>query len=291
MMWGLSFIWTKNINAEIPTIAYLALRFLIAALAVLPLLFLRRVRGSFTPAFYRASLVLGVLLFASMMLQIYGLNLTSVTNSSFITSTTVLIVPILERVLFKRKLSPALWTGVLVAFLGVAVLSGGLSMKLNLGDMLTALCAVGFSLQIILSAKYGQEHPAEGLGASQIIVAAALFTVVWAGYGFELTGFRPGLLVGIVFMGVVNTSAGFAGQVVALKYTRPTMAGLIYATEPIFATMFALFIPGTDGNCETISLRTGLGVLAVLTGVAIAVIDSFRPRRRTAAPAEAEATD
>ena len=290
MLWGLSFIWTKNINAEMPTIAYLALRFLIATTSVLPLLLMRRVRSAFSPDFFRASLVLGGLLFASMMLQTYGLNLTSVTNSSFITSTTVVIVPIFEQVLFKKKLSPALWAGVIIAFAGITVLSGGLSMKLNLGDVLTLLCAVGFALHMVLAAKYGEQHPSDGLGASQIVVAAVLFTAVWGAYGFNLDGFRPGLLFGIVVMGVVNTSLGFAGMVVALKYTRPSIAGLICAMEPIFATMFALFIPGADGTCETITLRTGLGVLAVLAGVVIALADSFMPRRR-AEKAQTEAAD
>jgi drug/metabolite transporter (DMT)-like permease len=291
MMWGLSFIWTKNINAEMPTVAYLALRFIIATLAVLPLL-IRRIREAFSFAFVRASLVLGGLLFASLALQIYGLNETSVTNSSFITSTTVLIVPILERLLFKKKLSPMLWAGVLIAFAGVAVLSGGLSMKLNIGDVLTLLCAVGFSFQILFSAKYGAEHRADTLGCAQIVVAAMLFVVLWAFEGFNMAGLRPGLLIGITFMGVVNTSAGFVGQVVALKYVRPTMAGLIYAMEPIFATMFAMIIPAADGTRETLSLKTGLGVLAVLAGVAIAVVDSFRSKQNAVtAQAEAEAAD
>lgn len=290
MIWGLSFIWTKNINAEMPTIAYLAVRFLIAAVTVLPLLLLRRVRRAFSPAFFRASLVLGGLLFGSMMLQTYGLNMTSVTNSSFITSTTVLIVPVFERMLFKKKLSPALWAGVLIAFFGITVLSGGLSMKLNLGDVLTLLCAAGFALHIVLAAKYGEQHPAEGLGALQVVVAAALFAAVWGAYGFNLDGFRPGLLFGIVFMGVVSTSVGFAGMVMALKYTRPTIAGIICAMEPIFATMFALFIPGADGTCESITLRTGLGILAVLAGVTIALADSFLPRRRVE-EAQTEAAD
>jgi len=290
MMWGLSFIWTKNINAEMPTIAYLALRFLIATVAVLPLLFMRRVRSALTPAFWRASLVLGGLLFGSMMLQTYGLNMTSVTNSSFITSTTVLIVPLFERVMFRKKLSPALWAGVFIAFVGIAVLSGGLSMAPNLGDALTLLCAAGFALHMVLAAKYGEKHPAEGLGASQIVVAAVLFTIVWSAYGFTLEGFRPGLLVGIIFMGLVSTCLGFAGMVIALKYTRPTIAGLICAMEPIFATLFALFIPGADGTCETITLPTGLGILAVLAGVALALADSFIPRRH-AEQAEAETAE
>lgn len=287
MMWGLSFIWTKNINAEMPTLAYLALRFAVAALVVMPLL-VRRLRGALSPAFIRASLVLGGLLFVSMTLQIYGLNHTSVTNSSFITSTTVLIVPLLERLLFKKKLSPALWAGCIVAFLGVGVLSGDLSLKLNLGDVLTALCAVGFSLQILYSAKYGAEHPADVLGSAHIVVAAVLFVGLWGVFGFEITGFKTSFLFGIVFMGVVNTSAGFVGQVVALKYTLSTVAGLIYAMEPIFATIFALIIPGVNGQVETISMKTAFGALAVLTGVAIALIDSFLPGRRIA---QAEAAD
>lgn len=282
LLWGVSFIWTKNINAEMPTLAFLALRFIIASLVVVPFLVLK-LRNALSPAFIRASLVLGGLLFISMILQIYGLNYTSVTNSSFITSTTVLIVPILERLLFKKKLSPALWVGCIIAFCGVGVLSGGLSMKVNIGDVLTALCALCFSFLILYSAKYGAEHPADVLGSAHIVVAGMLFVALWGINGFNITGFQPSMLVGIIFMGVINTSAGFVGQVVALKYTLPSVAGLIYAMEPIFATMFALIIPGADGQVETITLKTAIGVTAVLAGVATALIDSFMPKRREAA--------
>ena len=271
--------------------AYLALRFIVAALVVVPFL-VRKLRDALSPAFIRASLILGGLLFVSMTLQIFGLNYTSVTNSSFITSTTVLIVPIMERLLFKKKLSPALWIGCIIAFAGVGILSGGLSLKLNLGDILTLLCAAGFSLQILFSAKYSTEHPADVLGSMHIVVAAVLFVALWGIFGFDMPGFRPEFIFGILFMGVVNTSAGFVGQIVALKYTRPTVAGLIYTLEPIFATMFALIIPGADGQVETISMKTAFGVLAVLTGVAIALVDSFRPRRSAAlAQVEPEAAD
>ena len=182
----------------------------------------------------------------------------------------------IERLLFKKKLSPVLWIGCAAAFAGVTVLSGGPSLAINIGDALTVLCAVGYSFQVIFVAKYAASHPTDTLGFMQMVVAAALFTVLWGAEGFGIGEFTASFIPGILFMAIINTAVGYVGLVMALKYIRPTVASLIFALEPIFATMFALVIPGADGQCETLTLKTALGALAVLAGVAVVLADSLR---------------
>ena len=277
MMWGLSFIIIKNVTATMPATAFLALRFIIGVLVLLPF-YIRKLGAAMNPAFFKAALLLGGLVFTSSALQTFGLRYTSVTNSSFITSTTVLLVPIFERLIFKKKLPRALWIGCFAAFAGVTVLAGGVSLSLNIGDVMTALCAVGFALQILYAAKYAMQFPAGTIGFAQLALAALMFTVLWGVDGFSFAGFEARFIGPLLFMGIINTAVGFVGQFIAYRYTEAVVASLIFALEPIFATAFAMVIPDGSGHYETLTLKAGLGALCVLLGVAIAMWDSFRPK-------------
>jgi len=278
LMWGLSFIVIKNVTSEIPASAFLALRFLTAAAVLLPF-YIQKARRAMSPAFLKASLLLAFLLFASSALQTYGLQYTSVTNSSFITGTTVLLVPIFEMLIFKKQIARLLWLGCAAAFIGVAVLAGSISLTFNIGDIMTAGCAIGFSLQILYASRYALQFPADTIGFFQLLLASVMFAVLWGADGFPLTGFEPRFIPPILFMAVVNTSIGFIGQFIAFRYTDAVVASLIFALEPIFATGFALIIPGEDGRCETLPLKAAVGALFVLFGIAIALWDSFRQKK------------
>ncbi len=287
MMWGLAFIVIKNMTAVIPVTAFLALRFIIAAVLLVPF-YVRKVRAAMSPAFFKAALVLAGLLFASSALQTFGLQYTSVTNASFITGTTVLLVPIFECLIFRKQLNRTLWIGCIAAFAGVTVLAGGFSLTLNIGDVMTALCAVGFSLQILYASRYALQFPADTIGFFQLALAAVMFTVLWGAGGFPFSGFGPEFIVPMLFMAVINTAVGFLGQFIAFRYTDAVMASLIFALEPIFATGFALIVPGEDGRCETLSLKAGLGALLVLSGVILALVNSFRQKKAVPAVREAD---
>jgi drug/metabolite transporter (DMT)-like permease len=282
MMWGLSFIIIKNVTAAIPVTAFLALRFLAAVILLLPF-YVRKVSVAMNPAFFKAALLLASLLFISTSLQTFGLQYTTVTNSSFITGTTVLLVPIFDRLIFKKRLPRVLWLGCAAAFAGVAVLAGNVSLSLNIGDAMTALCAVGFALQILFAAKYALEFPADTIGFFQLALTAVMFTALWGVDGFPLAGFEPRFVAPLLFMAIVNTAIGFMGQFIAYRYTDAVTASLIFALEPLFATGFALVIPGEDGHCETLTLKAAIGALFVLAGLAIALWDSFR-QKKTVSP-------
>lgn len=275
MMWGMSFLVMKDITASMQPVAYLAIRFILAALIMLPF-YLKKIRAALDMRFIKASFVLGGLLFASMILQVIGLKYTTITNSSFITSTAVILVPIAERFIFRKKIRPMIWAGCAFALAGIVILSGNLSFAVNIGDILTILCAVCFTLQIIYSGRYASQFEADTLGVAQIMVSALLGGFAWAIMGFETGAFRAAFIWGLLFTAIINTSVGFVGQIVAFRYTLPTVGALIYALEPIFATFFAAVVPDSTGHREVLTLKAVLGAAAITAGVALALYSSIR---------------
>ena len=80
VVWGSSFIIMKNITEDIPPYAYLALRFLVAAI-ILIAVFHRQLKSINLRSIWSGSLV-GLTLYAGMMLQVTGLKTTSASNSA-----------------------------------------------------------------------------------------------------------------------------------------------------------------------------------------------------------------
>ena len=115
--WGISFPLMRNVLEYIPEIPYLAVRFIIAAIVV-SLVFIRKHR-LIRKHEIKGGIIIGFLLFAGMMLQVYGLYYTTASNSAFITSMSVAFVPILLAIFFKTKTNKFTVWGIIIASIGL----------------------------------------------------------------------------------------------------------------------------------------------------------------------------
>ncbi|MCX7841734.1 MAG: DMT family transporter [Clostridia bacterium] len=266
-IWGSSFPLMKNVLDFIPSFAYLSLRFIIAAIVLAAILWkkVRLINGRMV--LYGG--ILGLLLFGGMALQVGGLYFTTASNSAFITGLNVVMVPVVSAFFLGKKpdLSSAL--GVILAFAGMFFLCGGLNFKFNFGDFLTLLCAVCFTMHIILIDKYTGDNDAALLALMQIGFAGALSTIVWGGAGFKSFELNATVLMTLLTTGVLGTALALAGQTVAQKHTTPTHTALVFSAEPVFGAVFALIIPNSQGVVETLEVSTVAGCMLILTGMLV----------------------
>ena len=134
LLWGATFIATKHGLRSAPPVFLLGLRFLLAALLLLPLCF--RQLKTITPVILKRGLVLGLLMFAGYAFQNASLVYTSAGKSALITYFFALIVPFLQIPFTGKPLSRGNIVGLVIVVGGLVLLnlpSGG---GLNLGDML-----------------------------------------------------------------------------------------------------------------------------------------------------------
>jgi drug/metabolite transporter (DMT)-like permease len=204
-----------------------------------------------------------------LIMQNVGLNYVPASRSGFLTSLTVVTTPLLMTVL-ERKLPR--WTvlvGVIVGLLGTAVLTklieidAPLSVRLaddalshlGLGDWLTMTAAFVFTAQILMIDRFSRRMPAgrltPGMFAAALGVGALVFAMC---HGFRSdapdSGAWVGLLIDPRFLAVVLVLSVFC-TVLAFHWMNkyqwhvtPAQAALIYTTEPIFATVWAMLLPG-----------------------------------------------
>ena len=272
LIWGATFVIVKSALADVSTLLFLALRFLLAGAALV--IAARGVRV--TGGLVAASLQVGAALFAGYVLQTAGLRFTTPSKSAFITGFSVVLVPLFAAVAFRRFVGwgPVAGVGAATAGLYLLTLPAGAS-GINRGDLLTLGCAAAFALHILLIGRYSGRIPASGLAAGQVLVAAALSG---ASLPWGPLFLRPSraLLLAIVITALLATALAFLVQTWAQQYTTPTHTALIFTMEPVFALLTSWLVMG-----ETFSGRAWGGAALILAGILMAELG---PRSKVQGP-------
>ncbi len=270
--WGSSFILMKNVAADVPALGFLALRFGMAGV-ILALVFWKQLR-KLTKKTVLQSFVLGVMLSGYMIFQVVGLRDTSASNSAFITSLSVLVVPFMSAFLLKKMPTKSNWTGVLLAIVGLVFVTGiyqGAD-ALVWGDLLTFFCAVCVAAHIIVADKFLKDSDPVLLGVGQILAAFIISIVAWTiqtPASFATVNYTGTLITSVVLTAVFCTSFAFTGQIVVQKYLSPARVAVIFTLEPVFAYLYALVIPGPEGLTEPLTWAKVLGCLLIVGGMIV----------------------
>ena len=266
-LWGSTFIFSKVVLPHFSPAFILFVRFFVSAL-LLFLLFGRQI--TLDRKVIRAGLFIGLANGAAMFLQLIGLQYTTATNSGFITSVYIVFVPILEYLGWKKKISRTIPLSILLSLGGIYLLStGGALLHLNRGDILTVFCGVIFALQIYLISYYGRFYDTFSLVFMQFAVTFLLGLVMILFQGGIVRGtdfLRWDVMGALAFLTVFGTFIPFAMQFFIQKSISPTVAGIIYLSEPVFATLLAFLILG-----ERLVLLQWGGIVLILAGILISI--------------------
>ena len=262
-IWGATFVMVKEALEATGPLSFLALRFTLASLVLLPVLIGRRT--ALSPALLAGGSLVGLALFAGYALQTAGLQFTLASKAGFITGLAVVIVPALTTMLMRKPPAWPLVLGAALATLGLGLTSLESDLTVQVGDLLVLACAISFALHIIAVGHFAPSHDVLALTAVQIF-AAALMTSLGS-LLFEapsLTQFAA-VLPAALFTGVFATVAAFYLQTRAQRFTTPVHTALIFSMEPVFAALFGYLLAG-----EILEPRAVVGCGCILAGMLVA---------------------
>jgi drug/metabolite transporter (DMT)-like permease len=266
--WGSTFFLIKDLLERVPTLDFLAVRFLIAGVvmaAVAPGALRRLSRGS-----RRHALVLGLLYGVAQILQTAGLAHTAASVSGFITGMYVVATPLFAALILRTRVTPVTWAAVGLATAGLAVLTlDGFSV--GYGEAITLVASLIYALHIVGLGAWSTPSEALGMSVVQLLVIAAVCLLATAPDGVVLPDTGRDWL-SVVYMALVAGALALLAQTWAQAHLAPTRTAIIMSTEPVFAAFFAVLLGG-----EGVTSRMVLGgamVLAAMLAVELA------PRRR-----------
>jgi drug/metabolite transporter (DMT)-like permease len=118
-IWGWTFVVVRDATAAYGVVGFLAIRFAIAAAALGPIC-LKRV----TWRTLRAGAAIGVAMAAGYLLQTFGLQYTTPTNSGLITGLFVVFAPISAKAFFRVRMDWTLLVSVVISLIGLVLLTG-----------------------------------------------------------------------------------------------------------------------------------------------------------------------
>ena len=272
-VWGLTFVMVQDAIAVLPTLAFLAYRFIPAA-ALVAVVF-REQLSHLSAAGWWAGIVMGLFLTAGYVSQTLGLEHTSASNAGFITGLFVVLTPVLGAVVLRERMTASAWVAAVVAALGLYLLSGTGGDFSARGDGLVLLCALAFSAYILATSRAVVDHAVGALLAVQLAVCgtACLAAAALAG---DLEAPAGGAVwSALIVTSLVASALGFFVQTFAQRHAPPARTALILASEPAFAGLFGWLI-----GDEHLSAVAWLGALLILAAiVAIEVVPRLRPPR------------
>lgn len=261
--WGSSYLFSKIGLLTLSPYNLIFLRFGIAFVTV-AILFQKQLRNT-TLSILKYSSIMGLCLFAVFSFLLHGMRTTSASTAGFLTSMTVVFVPIIHSLLKRTIPKPSICFGVLCSLIGIGFMTLESSFVMESGDLLCLICAILNACLILITNRFVEHEDALLLGIWQLGFVAfysLLFSLIFGQLILPSTPSQWGAILGLAWL---CTSFGFVMQPVAQKYTSPEHTGLFFSLEPVCTAIFSyLFFH------EIFTGKDLLGAILVLVGVIMA---------------------
>lgn len=255
LVWGSTFVVTKDALATLDTWSLLFWRFAVSAL-VLVALAGRRIRRM-RPLDVRRSVMIGLLLAAGFGAQTLGLTRTTAAANGFITGLMVVLAPIVAWLAFGRRFHAWTWVAVALASVGLYIMSWSGGGGSPLGVALSVLGAALFAGQIACVSQWSPGVDPLALTAVQVSTAWVVSALAAAANRSLLLPATASSWLAIGYLAVVATVIGLVAQVWAQARMSAARAAVIMTMEPVFAGAFAVL----GGEAMTVRLALGGAII------------------------------
>lgn len=277
LVWGISFV-SQSVGMEyVEPNTFNGIRTLMGGIVLLPVIFFldsgKKKGGTYVPTNKKKLLlygsICGVFLCVASTLQTYGMNgnfgFSAITTgeSGFLTALYIIFVAILG-VFSGKKLSAKIILGVVLSMVGMYFLClFGTSISLSIGHFLTFLCAIVFSLHILVIDKFSPEVDGVKLSCTQFFVAGSLNLIVMCFLESPNISAILSCVPALLYSGVMSCGVAYTLQIIGQKYTDPTSASILMSLESVFSALAGWVLLGQSMTIPQI-LGCGLMFAAIV---------------------------
>ncbi len=278
LIWGVAFVAQSVGGEAVGCFTFNGVRSLIGSAVLVPVIlimdrkkkaelgeeeFLRR-RGD-KKTVITGGICCGLALCAASNFQQYGISFTTVGKAGFITALYIVLVPIFG-IFLKKKAGIKVWFGVALATVGLYLLCMTTdSFSLSRGDFLVLICALIFTVHILVIDHFSPKADGVYLSCIQFLVCGVIsmgiaFVVESPSLSVILEAWLP-----ILYAGVMSCGVGYTLQIIGQKSMDPTVASLILSLESVFSVLAGWILLN-----QTLSARELLGCVLMFSAIVLA---------------------
>ncbi|MCR5790236.1 MAG: DMT family transporter [Lachnospiraceae bacterium] len=273
MIWGAAFVAQSVGMDYVGPWTFVFFRYLLSTVVLIPVSLLTDKHMQGQPlskpsgGYLLGGLVCGLFLGLASIAQQIGMQYTTAGKAGFITTLYVILVPILS-LFFGKRPEKKIWISALLGLSGLYLISIKEGFRIEKGDALVILCAFLFACQILSVAHFSEKLPNPVRLANMQFFTVTIISLI----GMLLFE-RPDLsdvyaaLVPILYAGICSGAIAYTLQVVAQKYTDPTIASLLMSLEAVFSALTGWLILG-----QILSPREAAGCGLVFLAVIISQV-------------------
>jgi len=281
LIWGGTFVWMKKALDSAAThlevwdlacvVGFMVLiRFLVAAIT-LPIFSTRARIALADRSAWKGGTILGLLMFGGFLTQMLALNEITPAVSAFLTSLYVVFTALIGLKMKSHPLTTVLVSGVILATFGAGFIDGPPHLTWGWAELLTVFSALLFAFHIIFTDSVTKQF--DPLAVTQtsflVVVIASTLTLIFALIFTtveikiqDLLGLliEFDVLIWLLLLGVLGSFVAIMILNLYQRHLHPVHAAIIYAFEPVWATIYAL----AEGlNEATFWLFVGGGALLI----------------------------
>lgn len=281
LFWGSGNVANKTVLAYIGPFTALALRTLIAAVILLPLL-ASEGRVPRNRAWWNSALCVTTFFILAAGFQQVAYQWTTVTNASFLVNTCVVLTPLLAWCVLRQRPEQRIVLAGTVTLAGAWLMTGMPSdfSTINMGDAACLVSALFYGAWAIALGHHAMRH---GRPVALTLVQFAVAAIVLMPLALLIEGPTPGNIIAagpeILFLAVFSTAGACFLTTIAQRSVPPSVAVVVLSTESLFGTSGAvLFLD----EVASATVLMGGALILVATLIAVGVKVHFRAERRVA---------
>ncbi|TNH08470.1 DMT family transporter [Testudinibacter sp. TR-2022] len=251
---------SKNTIAEMPSVGFMGLRFLLAAFIFLPFAYRSLYRLTKTQIL-NASAV-GITLALNLFLWVQGITYSDdLGEGAFLVSLSMLIAPLISWLIFKHRPLPVFWLSMPIALVGLYLLAIGRygELRFSSGSILFLLSSLSAALYFVLNHQYAKNIPSVAL----IVIQFSMVGILCGGYSltFEVwqTNISSQTWLWFVASVLIASNLRYFVQTLGQKHCNITTAAIIMVLEPVWTLILSVWIMN-----EPMTILKLLGCLLIL---------------------------
>ncbi len=274
VIWGVAFVAQSEGMKYVKPFTFNGVRCLLGAIVLLPVISFLNKKKTATErksedkkALWLGGTLCGLCLCTASSLQQIGLQYTTAGKAGFLTALYIILVPIIG-IFLRKKFSPFIGVSIVLATVGLYLLSIQDGFQMEKGDVYVMLCAVIFSIHILVIDYFSPKCDGVKLSCVQFFVSGVIATTIalvlerpeWSQI---MTAWLP-----IAYAGILSCGVAYTLQIIGQKNMNPAVASLVLSLESVVSVLADWLILK-----QVLSGRELVGCVIMFIAIILAQID------------------